>query len=312
MPGKTDLSTPKISVGLAVRNGENYLQEAVDSILSQTFADFELIISDNASTDATETICKKYAAEDSRVRYHRNEKNIGGANNENLTFELSRGKYFRWAAHDDVCAPELLEKCVAVLEQSPDVVLCYSSVVSIDQHGNIMGTSTHDVGSASLPHERFANIASSVHALEETYGLIRSDVLRKTRLQKNYTDSDRTLMCELSLYGRFHQIQEPLFFKRLHPENLYIDWRTRMAWFDPSRVGKVVFPYWVQLFDYLKTIRRVPISTREELRCHLFMVKWLWLKKVQLIKDLAVALRMLLHSSEWRKQRYMKSKNWAG
>jgi glycosyltransferase involved in cell wall biosynthesis len=82
--------TPKISIGLPVRNGEEYLEESIDSILAQTFTDFELIISDNASTDRTEAICRAYAAKDRRIRYYRNPVNIGGANYGNLTFQLAR------------------------------------------------------------------------------------------------------------------------------------------------------------------------------------------------------------------------------
>jgi glycosyltransferase involved in cell wall biosynthesis len=112
-------TAPKVSIGLAVYNGEAYLKEAVDSILTKRFTDFELIISDNASTDRTEKLCRAYAAQDERVRYHRNPTNIGGANNENQTCANGSGQYFRWAAHDDVCAPTLLEKCVAALDENP-------------------------------------------------------------------------------------------------------------------------------------------------------------------------------------------------
>jgi glycosyltransferase involved in cell wall biosynthesis len=88
---------PRLSIGMPVFNGEKYLKEALDSILAQTYSDFELLISDNASTDRTEQICREYAAKDRRIRYYRNEKNIGAPKNFNRVFELSSGKYFRWA-----------------------------------------------------------------------------------------------------------------------------------------------------------------------------------------------------------------------
>ena len=99
---------PRVSIGLPVYNGENFLEFALDSILGQTFQDFELIISDNASTDATESICRRYAAKDSRIRYYRNPNNQGAAQNYNRVFALARGEYFKWAAHDDVCKPNYL------------------------------------------------------------------------------------------------------------------------------------------------------------------------------------------------------------
>ncbi len=228
---------PLVSIGFAVRNGALYLAQALDSILAQTFTDFEVIISDNASTDATEDICRKYAQQDGRIRYSRNPQNIGGANNENLTVQMARGKYFRWAAHDDMLAPELLEKCVQVLEQHPDIVLCYSSVVEIDQLGREIKITTHTRGTSPTPHQRMRELMYRDHACEMIYGLIRTDVLRATRLQQNYTDSDRTLLCELALRGRFCELPEPLFYKRYHPANVYVDWRERMAWFNPNIGG---------------------------------------------------------------------------
>src|SRR5262245_52473779 len=98
-------NSPTVSIGLAVYNGGQYLAQAIESILGQSYADFELIISDNASTDETETICRSYVARDERIRYSRNATNIGGARNENLTTTLARGRYFRWAAHDDYLEP---------------------------------------------------------------------------------------------------------------------------------------------------------------------------------------------------------------
>ncbi len=304
------INSPKVSVGLAVFNGEPYLDEAIRSILAQTFTDFELIISDNASTDQTEEICRAYAERDPRIRYYRNATNIGGANNENRTFDLSTGSYFRWAAHDDVCAPELLAKCVEVLERDPFVVLCYTQVVEIDEHGQRGRTISRNNASSALAHVRFAAIASSSDFCEETYGLIRSDILRKTRLQQNYTASDRTLLCELSLYGRFHEIPEPLFFKRFHPKNVYSDWRARMAWFDPKWEGKITFPFWLQFFDYLETIRRVPARPYVRFRCRLYMLRWLLIYGRKMVKDVLVALYMLAHRPEWRKARHARARNW--
>lgn len=282
--------TPRVSIGLAVYNGEKFLEKAIDSILAQTYTDFELILSDNASSDATEEICKEYAAKDKRIRYHRNAENIGGANNENQTFRMSRGEFFRWAAHDDVCAPELIEKCIAVLDQEPSVVLCYTMLTDINEADEHLRTISQKRGISEKAYVRFRDLASREHNCEATYGLIRSDVLRKTRLEQNYTDSDRTLLCELSLYGKFYEIPEPLFFKRYHQKNMYIDWRARMAWFNPALKGKAVFPYWMQFFDYLVTINRVPINWFDKLMCYLYMGYWLLINGKRMVKDLSVAV----------------------
>jgi glycosyltransferase involved in cell wall biosynthesis len=273
--------TPLVSIGLPVFNGDKYLKEAIDSILAQTFRDFELIISDNASGDRTEEICRQYAAQDSRVRYYRNATNIGGANNHNRTFELSRGKYFRLAAHDDVLTPTLLEKCVAILDQEPSVVLCYSNIIQIDEHGNQTGILNKDLACSGTPYQRFRQLANWNHDCEATYGLMRAEILRKTDLQPNYTDSDRTLLCELSLYGRFYKIAEPLFYKRYHSEmstQAYPKIHERMAWFYPQKKvmkASAFFPSWIKTFHYLRIISRVPLNLKDRISCYLHALRWL-------------------------------------
>jgi len=306
------LENPTVSIGLAVYNGGKYLEEAIQSILCQTFEDFELIISDNASTDETEAICKAYAAKDPRIKYHRNDVNIGGANNENLTFRLSKGKYFRWAAHDDYCAPTLIEKCVAVLENNPEIVLCHSQIVEVLDGVERKKPTEHRLGEKPERYHRFKELSRRNHSCEATYGLIRAEIFGKTRLQLNYTDSDRTLLCELALYGPFYQIPEPLFFKRYHQKNIYLDWRTRMAWFDPSLEGKLVFPNWIQFFDYFTTINRVSMPFTDRARCYMYILgPWLWKNFRFMVKDVLTAVYMLLHSSNWRKNKYQHTNNWS-
>lgn len=273
---------PKVSIGLPVYNGEKYLEQALQSILAQTFTDFELILSDNASTDRTAEICERYAAQDSRIRYNRNDKNIGGANNENLTFTLSRAPYFRLSADDDYLEPEWLARAVEILDANPDVVLAYSRAYRVDAEGKNIGVLNRLLGTSDKPHERFRNLYTWEHNCEPTYGLIRREVMRKTDLQMNYTDSDRTFLCELALNGKFYQIPEFLFSKRYHAgmsTQIFPDYRERMVWFDPDfkTKGKVAMPHWQQFFHFLRIIRRAPISLLEKIRCYLHMVYWIFL-----------------------------------
>ena len=269
---------PLLSIGLPVYNGERYLREAIDSILNQTYSDFELIISDNASTDLTGEICKAYGAQDTRVRYHRNSINIGGGKNTNQTYRMARGTYFRWAAYDDVCAPELFAKCIAVLEKDSSVVLCHSIVVEIDEHGKPLETLDRNKGGSEKPHERLRNLSHMDYTCEEIYGIVRSDILRKTDLLRHYTDSDRTLLCQLALYGKFHQVSEPLFFRRIHPAmstKVYSGWRQRMAWTDEHNLERITLPHCTQFLHYLGSIARAPLKRRERLLCYLQLIRWL-------------------------------------
>ncbi len=217
---EVDEKIPTVSIGLPVFNGANYLEAAIGSILAQTFPDFELIISDNASTDATEAIGRRYAAADPRVRYHRNETNIGGARNQKQTVDMSRGRYFRLAAHDDLIAPTFLEECVAVLEKDPDVVICYPGTVVIDADGNDVSEYQSERGTASRPSKRFAELAFRTHNCDAVYGVMRGSVVRSTPPMGNFIDADKVFLCNLAMWGPFQAIHRPLFYKRFHAEEL--------------------------------------------------------------------------------------------
>jgi len=301
---------PKVSIGLPVYNGEKYLAQALDSVLAQTFQDFEVILSDNASTDGTAEICQRYAAKDARIRYNRNATNIGGGNNENLTVELSTGDYFCWLGHDDYYAPEFLEQCVAALDRDPQIVHCYAQIVAIDEQGNHKSVTSRNHAKSPHAYQRFITIACARDFCEESNGMTRASVLKRTLRVVNYTASDRTLLAEISLHGRFHDVPLPLFFKRFHEGNVYIDWRARMAWYDPNMGGRIVFPFWMQFFDYFRRIYRSPLSLGEKIMCTLAMTKWKLLYAKNLAKDLAYGLYMGLHSPEWRKKKYEASRNW--
>jgi glycosyltransferase involved in cell wall biosynthesis len=209
---------PCVSIGLPVYNGESFLENSVDSILAQTFTDFELIICDNASTDRTPDICRSYAAKDIRVRYYRNKTNLGAPRNYNRTVKLSRGKYFKWAAADDVHAPDYLRRCIDVLDKDPSVVLCHSKMYRINGEGGIDGIYEHKMRmDSSKIQERFGDLISIMtNICFPMFGLIRKDVLEKTLLHGDYRGADANLLAELSLYGRLCEVPEYLFFRREH------------------------------------------------------------------------------------------------
>lgn len=280
----------RVSIGMPVYNGARFLKEAIDSIWAQTFEDVELIISDNASTDQTEQICREYAAKDKRIRYYRNEKNLGAAWNYNRVFELSTGEYFKWQAHDDLCDPQFLEKSVAVLASDPSMVLCYSKFVRIDERGNPLKILTSTVAGGAKPHERFRSVIHRRATCEEIFGLIRASVLRKTRLHSTYSNCDDNLLAELALQGSFYEIQEPLIMHRIHPgqsTRVYSNRLDRMAWFDPSAAGRIAFPGFRQFFEYLRLIGRSALPWPEWLRCYLHMCGWLWKFRGRLRQDLS-------------------------
>lgn len=285
-----DHKRPRVSIGLPVYNGENFLAETLDSLLAQTFTDFELIISDNASTDRTEEICKAYAAKDKRVRYYRNDKNLGAARNYNRVFELSTGEYFKWSAHDDLCAPHFLERCVEVLDQDDSVVLCYTRTRAIDENGDFVKNYPSKPGGSSVkPRERFYEFVCVPHACVAVFGLMRADVLKKTPLIGNFSSADRPLLGELSLLGRLYEIPEYLFFYRNHPDQ---SWQAHSrhsvgSWYDPKKAKKqFVFPHWRLLWEHLRSIGRVPLRITERVWCYLCMGWWVRLRWRKLTRNL--------------------------
>lgn len=194
-----------------------FIEAALDSIITQTYTDFELIISDNTSTDKTEAICKAYASRDDRIRYYRNDKNLGAAPNFNRVFQLSSGEYFKWAAYDDVLEPEFLTRCVEVLDLNPWVVFCSPRVKVIDESGifrfnNDPGPDT----SSPRPHQRFRNLIIYPEFALQQMGVIRAKILRKTILLGCYPSSDEVLLAELALLGQYYEIPERLFIYRLY------------------------------------------------------------------------------------------------
>ena len=296
---------PKVSIGLPVYNGENYLKKAISSILSQSFSDFEIIISDNASTDETREICEYFKNRDSRIRYFRNDKNMGASWNFNNTFQVSSGRYFKWAAHDDVLAPDFLARCVEVLDNDLSIVLCQTEIQVIDENDEIIDGHQHgsDTTKEVLsninsfePHLRFKDLIKLNHPCIDIFGLIRRDILAKTPLIAAYKGSDRNLLAELGLHGRLYRVPRYMFFSRKHGERSIeiLDDISVTRWFDPNKKSKVVFPFWRNGYEYFKTVKRVPIPSRQKNKCFLHIIKWLTTYRKRLFYDIRMAIKNLM------------------
>lgn len=269
---------PRVSIGLPVYNGEQLLAATLDTLLNQTFEDFELIISDNASTDRTQEICEAYAARDPRIRYYRSPKNRGAGWNFNRVFELATGAYFKWAAHDDLCEPTLIQRCVDVLDQDPSVVLCYSWTRLIDPDGADLdpyifnGTYT---ASSPHPHARFWDIVIPYHWCFQIFGLMRTAVLRQTDVMGSYLSADRVLLAHLSLLGRFHEIPEYLFLSKRYPEQsgtMMLRPLAYMAWYNPQHRDRLLLPHWQEYLEYFKVVTAVSLDPFSRMRCYWYLL----------------------------------------
>lgn len=257
-----------ITVGLPVYNGARFLEAAIDSIRQQVGVELELIISDNASTDETEAICRRLCSEDGRLRYIRQPENRGAAWNYNELVRLARGSYFKWAAHDDVCAPTFLARCKQILDGDDRVVLAYPRAVDIDADG----TETKPYPSLSYATQadavaRAKDVVDTPTPCFESFGLIRTRTLRETKMIGPYTSSDRTLFFELALRGAFMEVDEALFFHRQHDGrsvNSHRNATQRDAWFDPCRSGMHTSPRFRFIGEHVLAVVRSPLSATQK------------------------------------------------
>jgi glycosyltransferase involved in cell wall biosynthesis len=283
-------NNPKVSIGIPVRNGENFLEIAIVSVLNQTFLDLELIISDNNSSDSTPEICKKYAEKDKRVRFVRYDKNVGASENFNRVFKIARGKYFLWLAHDDYIHPEYIEKCVNILEQDDSIHIVYSKALAVDKKGETIKdySSNLDLDS-EIPSVRLFNSICVSHPLMEIFGLMRSSTLRDTRLFGKYSSADRVILAEMALLGKAYQIPEYLFFNRIHEKQHYMTHKTRherVSWWNPKLKNKKVFPHWRLLWEFFKSIKYSHLKKEDKGQCYFILLLWCRKRMGYLIRNL--------------------------
>ena len=289
---------PRVSLGMPVYNGERYLERTLDSVLAQTYVDFELVISDNGSSDRTQAICEYYASMDKRVKYSRNSKNIGIAPNFNRAYELSSGEYFKWTDYDDLLTPEFLEKCVEVLDKNPNVACAFPKTRLIDQNDNpIDDFEPPDNACSPQAYIRFKSlILEPDHIVSQASGLMRREQVGKTVMHGSYPCSDEVFLAHLALFGDFYEIPEFLFLYRLHPrqstKGVLASERARVRFFDTSLEGKVVLIKWLYFKNCIYAINHSPISFYQKIRGYLYMVRWLLVAKNfrSIVKDTMLAI----------------------
>ena len=271
-------AAPRLSIGLPVYNGEDLLPAALDALLGQSFVDFELIISDNASTDDTEAVCRRYAEQDSRIRYIRQPHNIGMVANHNYLVGLARGEFFKWASHDDLYARAFLKRCVDALDEHPEASLAHAWCVLMDEAAKPVQLLTYPIGTASpRAPERFRSMLFDGKG-DWTYAMFRTEILRKTPLHGTYHGGDRTLIAEFSLHGTLHQVPEWMFFRRDHP-NRHQSAREWSAGFDPRRANRLRHPairlYGEYVWGFASAVWRSPLQPVEKRACFGALARWL-------------------------------------
>jgi glycosyltransferase involved in cell wall biosynthesis len=275
----------QVSIGIPVYNGDKYLAQALDSLLAQSFKDFEVVISDNASTDTTAEICQAYRNKDARIRYFRSDRNLGAAWNHNRVFELASAPLLKWAACDDLLHPLFLERCVEALHKDPGVVLSHTYVRMIDERGQALrrrdqGSGFIDrsnrfvppqdrthIAEAVEPEARFRDVLSHAWWCVQCFGVMRRDAFLRTSGHGNYWGADKVFLAELALQGRFLQVPEPLFEQRVHDGCSFgkKDIHELEEHMDTARSHGF---YHFQMFrDYIKLAATANLSVRQRLHC---------------------------------------------
>ena len=266
------VAKPKVSIGLPVYNGEKFLRQSLNSLLAQSFEDFEIIICDNASTDKTQEICQEYIAQDQRIKYYRNAKNLGAAPNFNLAFRLSRGQYFKWAAHDDYCSSEFIGRCVELLDLDTTAVLVWSKILIIDEYDQPIAPYSCDREIDSP--ENYIRFGSLLYGnpCYMVFGLIRRNaILRTKQIMGSYNHGDGVFLERLALLGRFIEIPEVLFFSRRHfgqSMDMINDRKKYSIWFDARYKNRVVFPWSRVVYERFRSINMFPMRIENRIECY--------------------------------------------
>jgi glycosyltransferase involved in cell wall biosynthesis len=279
------MAGPKVTLGMPVYNGADYLRLSIDSLLTQTYPEFELIISDNGSTDDTEQICREYSRREDRIRYYRTAENRGAAWNFNHLFELAQtqSEYFKWATHDDLCTPTYLERCVAALDAAPpSVVLVYPKTRFIGEKGEVLEDYEDGLDLREPePHARLRHLLNRLVYSNAAFGLIRAEALSRTRLLGNYPGSDYVLLAELALAGQFWELPERMFLRRIHPNmsrRANPSSREAAGWFDPAKQGVYVPEMWNLLREHIVAIERADLDRVERFQALAVCIP-LWLRR---------------------------------
>ncbi len=251
---------PKVSVGIPVYNGSKSLERALNSILSQDYVNLEVVISDNCSTDNTQEIVLEYLARDRRVKYVRQELNLGATENFTKVFELTTGEYFMWAAADDFRSPEFVSSCLAHLQSDQSAVLCAPKI-----DGFISGlpevrwtTSLKSFSDKTTVLSRYKETLKNFPA-PAIYGLYKSSAVKNTAVFKKFMGSDLVFIQNLSIEGNFIDCKRTLFTYSGR-ENWNTTDQDYKNIFGKARKPWYYLPFFVVIFQQLLGIRNSKVA----------------------------------------------------
>ncbi len=280
----------KLTIGMPVYNSETYISESLESLLNQTYSDFTLLISDNASTDGTEEICRAFAQKDARIVYHRNSENIGMSPNFNLVAERCETPFFKWSTADDLWEPTMIEKTMAVIEADPEIALCYPKTKLVNL---VEGTENKYDDRLHLmqddPVERFLGVMENIGLCNIHLGISRTAALRKTLMLKPFPGADLNLVAELAIYGKFFEVQEYLFCRRFHEDSSSWargnkDHQNRR--FHSAKTKNTKLNRWRAHLESFRAVNRAPFPSSDKRRLRSYLLRRVIWERGQLAQEL--------------------------
>jgi len=211
---------PKISIGIPVYNGEKFIRKCIESVLQQTYKNFELIISDNASTDSTSKICEEYLRKDNRITFVRQNKNMGQNWNFNFLLEKANGEYFVWVAADTIILPEFIEKNIAVLESQDKAVGCISKIKIDHTYVDKFKTEKEILKKVGLVYRPYDTLPITGNYMERIrkylkhfpwemfYSVYRTEALRESFVHDFFIGTDASLVLNVLKHGEIQVVNE--------------------------------------------------------------------------------------------------------
>jgi glycosyltransferase involved in cell wall biosynthesis len=290
------MNTPRVSVGMPAYNASAHIAHAIASITAQTFADFEIIVSDNASTDATRDIVEQLAAKDSRIRYVRQRTNMGANRNYTFVAAEARGEYFKWASSSDWCAPTFLQRCVTILDSNADTVLAAPRTRLFQ--GDLSNARDYEYDIAvedESPVRRVIQLSSTMKLNNAMNRLIRTAVLRRTRLIEPYYGADTVLMVHLAMLGKIRLHDEPLYYRRMETDSSTAlqDAESVRKHHYPTSGLPVLFQNTKHNIGWIRAAFSAPLPLRERGRLLAYLVRRSYWNSGALLDDLNDAARYL-------------------
>lgn len=215
---------PLVSIGMPIYNGEKYLAQALDSLLEQEYRNFELIVSNNASTDGTESICRQYATRDQRIRYYRNRENVGALANFGMVLNRAMGDYFMWSACDDLWMPGFISATLQQLERYPAAIVAMSAIKKVSEghtESNVIRFSGRNDPNHMSQYQLAMSLAAGRPYHLYVYGLYRTEFLRKSiQYFRPIAGGDRLFVCHAALVAPFRYVDEVLHVRQVRSDHI--------------------------------------------------------------------------------------------